>query len=214
MTITFSMTAAEVITMAMAETGALALGEAPTAAELADGITRLNLLLKSFAAEGITPWTDIDGQATITGGNASVVLSPRPIELSEARIVISSTNERPLSRWEQADYARLPNKAAVGTPTAYSLRFTSTSVTMRVWPVPSTNMTVKYGYARVIDDVAAGSDTLDVPQMWLKPLIMILAEDFIPATGAARADIVIAQAEKYRRMVNDWDRPASYSFGS
>jgi hypothetical protein len=218
LTISFTMTAGECVTKAYNDIGVYSPGEELTADDMASGIEALNLMLKSWGGRGITCWTDIDGTATITGADADVVLSPRPLFVTEARVVITATNERPLSEWENADYARLPNKAAVGTPTIYSLRYTPAAATMRIWPVPSTSMTIKYGYARTIEDVALTSDALDVPQEWLECVIKNLAIN-LPGTGAAAVNPVIYGEVKERaavllRDLEDFSRPEYYSMGA
>jgi hypothetical protein len=139
--------------------------------------------------------------------------------VTEARVVISATNERPLSEWENADYARLPNKAAVGTPTIYSLRYTPAAATMRVWPVPSTTTTVKYGYARTIDDVTLTSSAVDVPQEWLETVVFCLAERLIGSFGVddvnpRAAARVTAKANELYLKLSDFSRPAYYSMGA
>lgn len=219
MSISFTMTTGEVVTKALNDLGVYSPGESPTADDMVTGIQALNLMLKTWGGDGITCWTDIDGTATITGTDPDVVLSPRPLSVTEARVVISSTNERPLSEWENAEYARLPNKSAVGVPTIYSLRFTPTAVTMRVWPVPSTDMTVKYGYARTIGDVSATTDPIDVPQEWLETVCMCLADRLAPIYGvdqtnpqtAARVNAVAAAL--YAKL-SDFSRPECYTMGA
>lgn len=215
MTITFSMTAQEVATRAARDLGVIGSGRSLRAAELVDALQVLNAMLKSWGADGITLWTDIDGTATITAADPDVVLSPRPLFVTEARLAISATNERTLAQWEQEEYARLPNKAAVGSPSIFSLRHTPTDVTMRVWPVPSSDMTVKYGYARVINDINAATDTLDVPQAWLEGVCTMLAARLIPMFGLARIDAATAgeikeRARAFEVKLQDFGRPGSY----
>ena len=218
MSISFTMTAGEVVTKALNDLGVYSPGEDVSAEDMATGLEALNLMLKSWGGRGITCWTDIDGTATITGGNASVTLSPRPLFVTEARVVITATNERPLSEWGNADYARLPNKAAVGTPTIFSLRYTPSNVTMRVWPVPSSDMTVKYGFARVIEDVGGTTDAIDVPQEWLECVVKNLAVN-LPSFGAVRSNPETYGEIKERAMIllrdlEDLSRPESYSMGA
>lgn len=210
MTITFSMTARDVVTRAMRHRQVLAIRQQPTGSELAYGVETLNLILKRLASKGVSPWIDVDGSATITANVASVVLAPRPIDVLEARLSVSATYQRPMTRWEQGDYATLPNPSQSGEPLIYSLRFTPTDVTMRVWPVPVSNRTILYSYQRVIEDVDENT-ALDLPQTWSDAIVKMLASGLSTFGGdpihIAKIDAEAAMAET---ELLDFDRPDSY----
>jgi hypothetical protein len=207
LTITFSMTARDLVTRAMQNRRCLALGRTPSATELAYGIERLNLILKPLARYEGTQWAADEATATITAGNRDVTLTPRPGSVISVGLSLSATNERPLSRWEIGQYDLLPNKEAVGDPTAYVVRETSTGVSLRFWPVPSVSRTIKYRYVRVPDDVEASS-ALDVPQDWLQDIENVLADD-LTAFANHNPDVP-AKAAISRRLMQDRARPASY----
>lgn len=211
MTISFSMTARDIVTRAMRHRKALAIGQQPTAAELDYGVQTLNLILKRLAAKGVSPWIDTDGSATVTANVASVVLSPRPINVLEARLSVSPTYQRPMTMWEQGEYATLPNPLQSGEPLIYSLRFSPTDVTMRVWPVPTANRTILYSYQRVIEDVVNPTAALDLPQAWADAIVKMLASDLGVFGGdpmhIAKIDAEAAIAET---ELLDFDRPDSY----
>ena len=97
MSITFSQTARDVVTGAMRDLGIIPLSENPDAAELDYGVDQLNLMLKGLAAEGLTPWTDSEATAVVLAGTNTVTLDPRPVEVSDARVVDSF--ERYMQRW-------------------------------------------------------------------------------------------------------------------
>lgn len=210
MTITFSMTARDVVTRAMRHRQVLAIRQQPTGSELAYGVETLNLILKRLASKGVSPWIDVDGSATITANVASVILAPRPIDVLEARLLVSASYQRPMTRWEQGDYATLPNPGQSGEPLIYSLRFTPTDVTMRVWPVPVSNRTILYSYQRVIEDVDENS-ALDLPQTWSDAIVKMLASELSTFGGdpmhIAKIDAEAAMAEA---ELLDFDRPDSY----
>ena len=211
MTITFSMTGREIVTRAMRHRRVLAIRQQPTGAEFEYGIETLNLILKRLAAKGVSPWIDVDGTATITANDPTVVLSPRPIDVLEARLSVSATFNRPLTRWEQAEYATLPNPAQVGEPVLYSLRFTATDVTMRVWPVPNANRTIYYSYQRVIEDVD-GNTALDLPQVWSDAIVKMLASELDVFGGDPMHIAKLAgDAANAERELLDFDRPAAYT---
>ena len=209
MTITFTMTAGDLVTRAMQNRRCLALGRTPTAAEMAYGLERLNLLLKPLARYEGTQWAADEATATVTAGNANVTLSPRPGRVVSVGLVLSATNERPLARWEIGQYDVLPNKASVGDPTLYVVRETTAGVSLRVWPVPSANRTLNYRYIRVPDDVEQAT-AVDVPQDWLQDIENVLADD-LTAFANGNPDLP-GKAAYSRRLMEDRARPDSYFF--
>ncbi len=204
---------------AMQDLGALGSGEQPSAEEYMDMMDRLNWLLKSWQADGCNLWRETEDTASFTTGTATVTLDPIVIDVIEARLIQSSTFERPLQRWERGEYMAIPNKANPGFPTAYYLNKQRDSVTMTVWPVPSQNMDVKYTYARVIEDVTDPNETLDVPQQWAETVWTNLAVRCATMFGASRLDpAAVAQVTQRAAVLEDklmsQDRPASVFLGS
>lgn len=207
MTITFTLTAGELVKRAMQTRRCLALGREPTAAEMAYGLERLNIILKPLARYEGTQWAPEEATATVTAGDPDVTLSPRPGRVVSVGLVVSATNERPLARWETGEYDVIPNKASVGDPVAYIVRETSAGIGLRVWPVPSADKTLNYRYIRVPDDVAQAS-ALDVPQDWIGDIETVLADD-LAAFANGNPDLP-AKAAYARRMIEDRARPDSY----
>ena len=205
--------------MAMQEIGALSAGEMPTAQEGEVIIQRLNWMLKSWQAEGCNLWRDASSTVVFGIGVSTVTLAPRVIDVIDARAIVSATNERALARWEPADYRRLPNKASAGSPTAFMLTKGIGAVTMTVWPVPTVATTISYAYARVIEDVTALVETIDVPQEWSETVLYGLAARLANVFGATLTDAasverVTAYAAVLERKLLDFDRPASVYMGS
>jgi len=209
MTITFTMTAGELVTQAMNDRQVLAGGRTPTAWEMSYGLSKLNQLLKTLAADQVTPWAATEATATITGGDPDVTLSPRPAEVISVGLVVSATNERPLARWEIGQYDVLPNKAAVGDPVAYIVREVSAGIDLRVWPVPATNKTLNYRYVAVPEDVAQAS-AVDLPQRYIGDIQLMLAVRL--TTFQNHNPDLPALAALAERRVYDAARPGSYFF--
>jgi hypothetical protein len=218
MAITFSMTARDMVTQAMREIGVLASGENPTADEMSDGIVRLNSMLKSWAAKGLNLWRDTQGSVDLAAGTSSAMLVGA-VTVSEVRLVTSVTNERSLGRWEADDYAVIPNKTTRGEPSVYAVRTEVSGLTLQLWPVPARDVTVRYSYGRITDDVIEPSDPVDVPQMFQETVWKCLAVKLAPTFGKARTDpqtvqLVAADAANLERDMLDFDRPASYQIGT
>lgn len=207
MSISFTMTARDLVTRAMQARRCLAIGREPTAAEITYGLERLNQLLKTLAGDGIGP--EMETTATITANVAEVALSPRPADIINASLEVSSTNHRLLTRWEPERYRELPNQAQVGEPTVYTLRHTPTVTYLRVWPIPNADRTIHYSYVRTFEDVEA-STPLDVPQEWFEAIEAMLA---IRLTAFANSNPdLVGLAQMGERRLYDWSRPDTYTF--
>lgn len=204
---TFSQTARDVVTGAMRDLGILALGRDPKARELSYGIEQLNLLLKELAAEGLTPWTEMDGSVVFNAGSAQATLLPRPVAVSQAEIEMANGYYRQLF---EMGAERFPNRNQQGMPVGYELRYTPNAVKMRLWPVPRAKMTVTYRYSRVIGDVNA-NDPLDVPQMWGSALREMLKAR-LTAFGPVSPDVEMRAMMMKERLL-DFNRPESYYIG-
>jgi len=209
MTITFSQTGREMVTGAMHELGILSLDDVPDAAELDYGIEQLNLILKGLAAEGVTPWTDVEATVAFATSASTVTLDPRPLGVLEARLEVSSTYQRPLTRWSNGEYDEIPNKAQTGQPLTYEVLQTATAMQMRVWPVPDKAYTVAYSYQRVIEDIDENTN-LDVPQVWHEAVRALLKTKMTPFMPQGVPQHVLVEAEMRKRKLLDYDRPESY----
>lgn len=209
MTITFSMTAGELVTRAMQARRCLALGRNPTAAEMDYGLERLNQMLKALAAIGSIPWAAEEATATITANDPDVDLTPIPAEVVSVGLVVSASYERPLFRWEIGKYDSLINKVQSGEPTVYIVRETDAGIGLRVWPVPTTNKTLNYRYVRIPEDVTQAS-ALDLPQRYIGPIENALAGR-LTVFSNSNPDLA-AYAEQSERWLLDQARPDSYFF--
>lgn len=209
MTITFSMTAGELVTRAMQARRCLALGRTPNAAEMSYGLERLDQMLKALAADGSFPWAAEEATATITANDPDVDLDPIPAEVVSVGVVISATSERPLYRWEIGQYDALTNKATGGTPTIYTVRETAAGIGLRVWPVPTANMTLNYRYVRIPTDVTQAT-ALDLPQRYIGPMEASLAGRL--TVFANNNPDLLQMAANAERWLLDQGRPDSYFF--
>lgn len=214
-----TMTATQIMNAAAQELGYIGAGEVLSGEEYEDILPRLNFMLKSWQAEGVNLWREAEETVTFPAGTATLTLDPFCLDVLDARLVQSSTYQRPLQRWEIGEYNAVPNKAQQGFPSAFYVRKAATSVSLSLWPVPVQDMDVVYIYSRVIEDVTDGTQTLDVPQQWLETVWVNLAARCATMFGATRLDPAAAQFVQakadalYQRML-DSDRPASVFLGS
>jgi hypothetical protein len=219
-TISGTLTARDLCTLAAQDLGVYSAGETLSAADAADMMTRLSWMLKSLQANGVNLWREAEGEAEFLSGEKVVELDPRCVDVLEARYEQSSTFQLPMQRYEVGEYQSIPNKDQPGAyPLIFYLRKLVGSVTMTVWPVPSQTTTVKYTYARVIEDVTDLNQTIDVPQQWMETIWTMLAARCVTLFGVTRLDpatvqVVTARANVLEQQLMDMDRPASVFLGN
>lgn len=215
--ITGLMTAGDIITSAMEMINVCAPGETLAAGDMALGVKHLNWLLKAMQGDGVNLWRQTDSTMTWPADTAAIEFSPAALDLTDFRV--AGDSERLLTRWESGEYDQLPNKSASGTPTIYSVQKTRDTIKVRVWPVPTEDTDMAGVVSRVIEDVTASTQNVDLPQEWTYALIVNLADrlatvygftDMAPRTAA---DLRANAARLYASM-RDMDRPASVFFGA
>jgi len=207
-----TLTVRQVGTRAMQLLSVLGLGETPTGDESDHFMESLNLMLKSWQAEGVNLWRQTNITFDTVVGQATYTLTPRPVDVQSASI--NYGYDREMQRWELGEYDQIPNKATLGYPTCYYVDRQRDDVTMTLWPVPNSVQTVTYTAARVIDDVTDLEETLDVPQAWLECVVYNLAVALYPVLGGQRIEIIGAKAATLYNKMLDFDRPSSIFMGS
>lgn len=214
-TITGTLTARDLCTLAAQDLGVYSAGETLSAADATEMMTRLSWMLKSWQADGANLWRQAEGTAVFPDATKTVTLDPRCIDVLEARYQQSASFQLPMQRYEIGEYQSIPNKDQAGAyPLIFYLRKLVDSVTMTVWPVPADGATVHYSYARVIEDVTDLNQTIDVPQQWMETIWTNLAARCVTMFGVTRLDpatvtMVTARAAALEQKLLDQDRPAS-----
>jgi len=212
--ITNTLTASQMINLALEEIAVIPSGGTPEADEAETARLRLNMMLLSWQSNGVNLWREADATVTFTAGTATMTLAPRCLDVIDAAVVQSSTFERTIQRWETGEYRMIPNKAASGSPTAYTLTKGTTAITMTLWPVPAVDTDINYTYARGTEMVTDITETVDIPQEWAECIVYNLAARLANTFGAARTDATAVQrvtqyaAILEQQMLNQ-DRPAS-----
>ena len=216
--ISFEMTARDIVEKALRLINVLGSDENVSAADGENARMSLNMMLKTMQADGCNIWREQPSTVTFPASTATMTLDPRVIDVVEARCVRATNSELPLGRWERGQYVSIPNKASVGIPTAYYFQKNRDAVTMTLWPVPYVSTVINFTAARVMADVSALSDTLDVPQEWLECVTYNLADRLAIEWGsviieAAAAQRIQQRAAELYSLMRDFDRPSSVTMG-
>jgi hypothetical protein len=210
-------TARDIITRALELLGLQDPGATLDAALAKVALQHLNWMLKSLQGDGNDGWRQDTVQITWPGATAEQALATNYIDVSAARFVQSATFERPLARWEWAQFKDLPNKAQAGDPYVFCPIKKVGTIHIAVWPVPASSVTLNLDVARVIEDVTSLSQNLDIPQEWTETAYTGLADRLIPVMGTVmvdpnRAADVHQRAASLYSLFRDADRPGSYIF--
>lgn len=208
-TTAFSLTAREIAHDALQENGIIMLNEVMEAVELNKVLRRLNGMLKSWQLKGVL-WKQETIDQTITADTATIALPTYVRGVNGVRFVESATNERQMQRFERDEYNVLPNKAASGTSTIYYVQRAEDGLVLHVWPVPTTNNTIRVDIDRAMDTVNSGSETVDFPEELTETVYANLA---VRCAGLFQAEIspeLALRARELERDMFDNYRPASY----
>lgn len=191
----YALTAREIVTEAFQTAKILAAGETPTGAESADGMRKLNLLLKTWSAKEHL-WIKTEGSQVLTASTASYAITGARRMLSVRRR--TSSVDTPMNELAREEYYDLPTKTATGTPVNWYFDPQRSTRTLFLWPTASTaiaaSTTLQYTYLRVIEDIDSLENDPDVPQEWLEALIYSLAARLALSYGSDQLQALTAIA--------------------
>jgi len=209
--ITFSKNAGDTVKFALKLIGALNSHDTTVNAEdMADGLTMLNLMLKEWQTTGPNLWRAERGSVTLVSDTATYTLDPRPVKVYSVRYRDANSRDLPMEEMTGDEYDEQPLKSSNGTPTAYWLDKGTTSTTITTWPVlnTATTETLQVTYQRVVEDVTASTDDIDVPQEALPVVTYNLAARLADMDGDSDPSVqrVIARAEAMKRQYDSFDR--------
>lgn len=193
----FALIGGEVIQKAFEVAKIVAPGESPTAAESDGAKLDLNLMLKTWSAKPHL-WIRTEGSQALTASTASYAITgARRLESVRRR---TSNIDTPMNELARREYYDLPTKSATGMPVSWYFDPQRSTRSLYIWPAPSAaiaaNTVLHFTYMRVIEDVDALSNDLDMPQEWLEAVIYNLAVRLAGQyTDRSGADVSVLRAE-------------------
>ncbi len=216
----YAITRDEIISEALQLIGVLESGGTADSNDVTSAARSLNLMVKSWVADGAKIWkvsegelTLVDGQATYTLGTGGDLVIDKPISIIEARRNETSSNiDTPIFSMSRTDYMMLSSKALESIPTQYYFQPGLTTSSFTVWPVPgateAANYTIKLSYYSLLEDFDASSDNPDFPIEWGETLAYNLAIRLAPKFGVNIATIpsVVGLAEELKAKLLSWDQ--------
>lgn len=136
-----------------------------------------NMTLTRWANQGVNLWAVDLVTVPLVQGQATYSVDANTVVMLDAYIASGNPEiDRIILPVSRTEYASYPNKDQQGYPTTFWFdRLLSPTVT--IWPVPDgTQTSLKYYRVRQIQDAnLTGSQTMDIPYMWLEALAHALA---------------------------------------
>lgn len=190
----FNPTRDEIIQSSLRLLGVGHRGESVPADEINDASMALNIMLKSWQADGLQLWkreeksiTLVASQRVYTLGPSGNVTMQRPLRLLEVVRRDSSNIDVPLNVLSKNEYWGLSNKFSEGAPVSYHYDPQLTNGDLYLWQVPDTTVAAEYTveivYHIPFEDMDSTTDNFDCPTEWLQAIKFGLAVDLAPEYG-------------------------------
>ena len=199
-TVTFRPNVEEIIAEAYERCGLNA--ETRTGYQAVSARRSLNLLFSEWANRGINYWAVSQNTLTLSDGTASYALPAGTIDIIDAVIRESSTDQM-INRVTIAEYNQIPNKTTEGKPSQYMIDKQYTP-TVYFWNVPDKTYTLVYWAVNQLDDISASNEDADVPYRW---------SDCICAGLASKLSIKFAP-EKFQILNEMYERSFNFAASS
>ena len=199
-TVTFRPNVEELIAEAYERCGLNA--ETRTGYQAVSARRSLNLLFSEWANRGINYWAVSQNTLTLSDGTASYALPAGTIDIIDAVIRESSTDQT-INRVTIAEYNQIPNKTTEGKPSQYMIDKQYTP-TVYFWNVPDKTYTLVYWAVNQLDDISASNEDADVPYRW---------SDCICAGLASKLSLKFAP-EKFQILNEMYERSFNFAASS
>jgi hypothetical protein len=216
----YALNAAQLVEKSFHILGKASEGEALTPRMYSDGMSSLNLLLKTIGAQEHL-WIKTERSVTLVADTAAYVLTPKPgrvLSVRRRQVYGSNTTDVPMNEMARSDYFDQPTKTtSPSTPVSWYYDPQTTTGTLYLWPAPIASIiatqSLQITYLRRIQDMVTTTDDLDMPQEWLQTVAWMLANDLeteYPVNDPRLAGKIERRATQLFQALKGWDtEPAS-----
>jgi hypothetical protein len=219
MSVSWSLTAGQLITRAYRLLGYLENPWVPDEDQMAQGMLALNAMLKSLQSDGINLYRQERREIAVPAMTAEIDITPRVMGVEQISWVVqggSNPYHRPMGEFSWVDYWNLPNPNSNTTsgPSVWMFNRQNTSSSVFIWPLATLGGTMVASVGRTVEDVNDPSDQTDFPDEWTETMEYNLADRLMDDQGVAASDPETARhitnhaLVLYRRL-SDFDRPTS-----
>lgn len=198
-TVAFSLTTNQAVNAALELVKATGIRIDAGSVDAAEALMHGELQLKTWGIDERL-WITTEGTLALVAATASYSLPlARRVTSVRRRQNNVDTPIIPMSRQEYQDY---PTKASTGYPFQYWFDAQRSARTLYVVNVPDASIaattTLQYTYQRVIEDLGALTNDIDIPQEWLEAFIYSLAARLLIPYGRFVSDPTTAAEIKQR----------------
>ena len=190
--------------------------ELRTGYDLKSARRSLNLMLAEWANRGLNQWTIAEKTVAMVKDtktyNIDSTNATAPIDVLDVFIretLGTETTDIPMSRLSRSEYSNISTKSTIGKPNQFFINKQITP-TISVWPTPdkSSTYTVHMNVLTRMDDVDAGTDTLQLPFRFFPCLAAGLAYYISIKRAPERTNMLKAMYEDefQRALSQDEDR--------
>jgi hypothetical protein len=159
-----------------------------------------NMMFTRWSNQGVNLWQVVPTTTTLVQGTSTYSVSANTVVILDAYITVTNgttSTDRIILPISRTEYASYPNKTQQGFPTTYWFdRLLSPTITL--WPVPDGNevsMTY-YSVLRLQDANMNGTESLDIPPIWLEAMAYGLAERLAQIWSPDKIAIMKPMADK------------------
>jgi hypothetical protein len=204
-------TASDLIKSSLRLIGVLASGESLPADMAADSLSTLNDMLDSWSTEKLIIPAKVREEFSLVGSTGAYTIGPsadfnttRPLDIESAAIEVQTSTpyEVPLQILNSQQWAAIVNKDLTSEiPTRVYFEFTATTITARLWPVPTTaHKLVIYSW-KALTSLATTATTITLPPGYAKALRYGLALELAPEYGKALDQAIVISATESKSNI-------------
>jgi len=220
----YSIAKNDLISAALRMIGVGSIDEAPTADEISQAATTLNMMLKAWQTDGLQLWqirqksmTPVESQYQYSLGITSPsgdVVGSRPMRIIDIyRRTTATVTDVPLIKNTREEYWLLSDKDIEGTPVSYYYDLQLTDGVLNIWPAPDAAFaaanTLEILYQKPYDDMdVASTDDFEFPSEWYEAIKYGLAVRLAPEYGIPRLErtLLHQEAAAVKEKAMSWDQ--------
>jgi hypothetical protein len=186
-------THADMIKSALRRIGVLATGETLDSDQQADGLSIFNKMLDSWSTEKLLIPAEVREEFSLTSNDASYTMGPsadfnttRPVKINSAKIEVqdSPAYELPVEIIGAQEWAAIDNKELTAeNPTKLYVEMTATTVTLKLWPVPTSANKLVLHSQKALTAVSTAQTTVTYPPGYEEALETNLCVRLAPEYG-------------------------------
>lgn len=184
------------------------IGQEPSADEAQDGLDALNAMLDSWSTERLMVYVNTSvsvpfaiGVSSHTVGPTGDVVTPRPVQVTEATYVSYNGIDYPIQLINQEEYNALPLKTIQGIPSFLYANMELPNVTLYLFPTPGQNVTLKLVSQDALTEFPDLTTDVSFPPGYEKALAYSLAEEIAPEFGVQLDPQVVKTAMISRKKI-------------